>query len=122
VIADNRACVVDLARLLTRVSADQACGKSIPCRIGLRRLSEIADRAAEGVPRANDAQTAQDLAHDIAASALCDHERTATYALVSVLRSFRDELDDHLLRSTCAAGVCSPIAVTGGAASRGASA
>jgi NADH:ubiquinone oxidoreductase subunit F (NADH-binding) len=122
VIADSRACVVDLARLLTRFSADQACGKSIPCRIGLRRLAEIGDRAAAGTPRAGDAQLAADLSHDVAASALCDHERTATYALASVLRYFRPELDDHLLRSTCPAGVCTPIAVAGAAASRGASA
>jgi len=122
VIADERACIVDLARLLTRFSADQACGKSIPCRIGLRRLSEIGDRAAAGTPRAGDAQLAADLAHDVSASALCDHERTATYALATVLRYFRSELDDHLLRSTCPAGVCTPIAVAGGAASRGASA
>jgi len=122
VIADERACIVDLARLLTRFSADQACGKSIPCRIGLRRLSEIGDRAAAGTPRAGDAQLATDLTHDVAASALCDHERTATYALATVLRYFRSELDDHLLRSTCPAGVCTPIAVAGGAASRGASA
>jgi NADH:ubiquinone oxidoreductase subunit F (NADH-binding) len=120
VVADSRACIVDLARLLTRFSADQACGKSIPCRIGLRRLSEIGDRAAGGRPRANDPQVLADLAHDIDASALCDHERTATYAFVSVLRYFRSELDDHLLRSSCPAGVCTPIAV-GGAASRGAS-
>ncbi len=119
-IADERACVVDLARLLTRFTADQACGKSIPCRIGLRRLAEIGDRAAAGTPRAGDAQLLADLAHDVAASALCDHERTATFALASVLRHFRSELDDHLLRSTCPAGVCTPIAVAGGAASRGA--
>ncbi|HEY5630156.1 MAG TPA: NADH-ubiquinone oxidoreductase-F iron-sulfur binding region domain-containing protein [Candidatus Limnocylindrales bacterium] len=122
VIADDRACVVDLARLLTRFSADQACGKSIPCRIGLRRMSEIAERATAGTTRAGDAQLAADLAHDIEASALCDHERTATFALASVLRYFRTELDDHLLRSSCPAGVCTPIAVAGGAASRGASA
>jgi NADH-quinone oxidoreductase subunit F len=122
VIADDRACVVDLARILTRFSADQACGKSIPCRIGLRRLAEIGERAADGTSRAGDAQLADDLAHDITASALCDHERTATLALSSVLRYFRAELDDHLLRGTCPAGVCTPIAVAGGAASRGASA
>lgn len=122
VIADERACVVDLARLLTRFAADQACGKSIPCRIGLRRLSEIGDRAAAGTPRAGDAQLAADLAHDITASALCDHERTATFALASVLRYFRSELDEHLLRGTCPAGVCTPIRVSGTAASRGASA
>lgn len=116
-IADDRACVVDLARLLTRFASDAACGKSIPCRIGLRRLSEIGDRIAAGHPRAGDATLMTDLAHDIAASALCDHERLATLAFTSAMRHFRDEVDAHLLRSQCPAGVCSPIAV--GAGSQG---
>jgi len=119
VIADDRACIVDLARLLTRFAADQACGKTIPCRIGLRRLSEIGDRIAEGRPQPTDAALVLDLAHDIAASALCDHERTAVLPLTSGMRYFRSEIDDHLLRSTCPAGVCTPIAVTAGAATAG---
>jgi NADH:ubiquinone oxidoreductase subunit F (NADH-binding) len=119
VLVDDRACVVDLARILTRFAADSACGKSIPCRIGLRRLSEIGDRAADGRPKPTDAALLGDLAHDIAASALCDHERLATLPFTSALRHFRGELDDHLLRSRCPAGVCTPIAVGAAAASGG---
>jgi NADH:ubiquinone oxidoreductase subunit F (NADH-binding) len=116
VIADDRACVVDLARLLTRFSADEACGKSIPCRIGLRRLYEIGERVASGRPKPTDSALLADLAHDISASALCDHERLATLPFTSGMRYFRSELDDHLLRSSCPAGVCQPIAVAAGAA------
>ena len=119
VIADDRACVVDLARLLTKFSADAACGKSIPCRIGLRRLYEIGDRMASGVARPTDPTLLVDLAHDITASALCDHERLATRPFASAMRYFRSELDDHLLRSTCPAGVCTPIAVGAGATAAG---
>ena len=54
VVADDRACIVDLARLLTRFCAGEACGKTIPCRIGTRRLVEIADRVVEGRPRPTD--------------------------------------------------------------------
>jgi NADH:ubiquinone oxidoreductase subunit F (NADH-binding) len=111
VVADDQACIVDLARLLTRFCADQACGKTIPCRIGTRRLSEIVDRMAAGTPRPGDAALALDLASDIVGSALCDHERLATLPTTSAMRYFRPELDDHLLRSTCPAGVCHPIAV-----------
>lgn len=109
--ADERACVVDLAKLLTRFCADAACGKTIPCRIGTRRLAEIAERATDGRPRPTDVQLLQDLGHDVVGSALCDHERLTTLPLESVLRYFRPELDEHLLRSTCPAGVCHPIAV-----------
>jgi len=117
VVADDRACVVDLARLLTRFCASEACGKTIPCRIGTRRLVEIADRVIDGRPRPTDLTLLTDLSADIVASALCDHERLTTFPLLSGMRYFRSELDDHLLRSSCPAGVCHPIAVAAGAAS-----
>ncbi len=114
VVADDRACVVDLARLLTRFCASEACGKTIPCRIGTRRIAEIADRIVEGRPRQNDLGILADLSADIVGSALCDHERLATLPLESGMRYFKSELDDHLLRSSCPAGVCQPIAVAAG--------
>jgi len=116
VAADKRACIVDLARLLTRYCADEACGKTIPCRIGLRRVSEIGDRVATGLPRPTDVQLLADLSSDIVESALCDHERLATLPFMSGMRYFRSELDEHILRSSCPAGVCRPIAVAAGGA------
>jgi NADH:ubiquinone oxidoreductase subunit F (NADH-binding) len=115
VVADERACVVDLARLLTAFCADEACGKSIPCRIGTRRIVEIGDRFTSGRPRPTDINLLADLSHDIVESALCDHERLTTLPFASAMRYFRSELDDHILRSSCPAGVCHPIAVAGAA-------
>jgi NADH:ubiquinone oxidoreductase subunit F (NADH-binding) len=115
VAADSRACVVDLGRLLTRYCADEACGKTIPCRIGLRRVSEIGDRFATGLPKPTDVQLLADLSSDIVGSGLCDHERLATLPLASGMRYFRGELDEHILRSSCPAGVCRPVAVASAA-------
>jgi NADH-quinone oxidoreductase subunit F len=110
VIIDQNSCVVDLAAVLTRFCADEACGKTIPCRIGLRRLAEIGARICEGQPRGDEIGRLTDLSIDIVGSALCDHERRATLALLSVVRYFRDELDAHILRNTCPAGICQPKA------------
>ena len=110
VVLDQHSCVVDLAAVLTRFCADEACGKTIPCRIGLRRLAEIGARICEGQPRGDEISRLTDLSVDIVGSALCDHERRATLALLSVVRYFRDELDAHLLRNTCPAGICQPKA------------
>jgi NADH:ubiquinone oxidoreductase subunit F (NADH-binding) len=112
VVIDQHSCVVDLAAVLTRFCADEACGKTIPCRIGLRRLSEIGARFCDGQPRGDDVTRLLDLSHDIVESALCDHERRATLALQSVVRYFRDELDAHILRNSCPAGICHPKAET----------
>jgi NADH:ubiquinone oxidoreductase subunit F (NADH-binding) len=110
VVLDQHTCVVDLAAVLTRFCADEACGKTIPCRIGLRRLAEIGARICEGQPRGDEVTRLTDLAADVTASALCDHERRATLALLSVVRYFRDELDAHIVRNTCPAGICQPKA------------
>ena len=110
VVIDQHTCVVDLAAVLTRFCADEACGKTIPCRIGLRRLAEIGARFCDGQPRGDDVTRLMDLSHDIVESALCDHERRATLALQSVVRYFRDELDAHILRNSCPAGICHPKA------------
>ena len=108
-VADDRACVVDLARVLTRFCADEACGKTIPCRIGTARLAEIGERMSAGTSRANDLQLATDLSDDIVGSALCDHERLATLPLMSGLRYFGPEVEAHVERGECPTGVCRPI-------------
>ncbi len=110
VAVDQSSCIVDLASVLTRFCADEACGKTIPCRIGLRRLAEIGARICEGQPRGDELTRLADLSSDIVESALCDHERRATLALRSVVRYFRDELDAHIVRNTCPAGICQPKA------------
>jgi NADH:ubiquinone oxidoreductase subunit F (NADH-binding) len=116
VVADERACIVDLARLLTAFCAGEACGKTIPCRIGTRRIAEIGDRFTSGRPRPTDLNLLLDLSHDVVESALCDHERLTTLPFATAMRYFRSELDDHILRSSCPAGVCHPIAVSGSVA------
>ncbi len=118
VAVDETTCVVDLARLLVRYGADEACGKTIPCRIGLRRLAEIGERFAAGTARPTDPQLLEDLAADCAASALCDHERVAPNPLRTAMRYFRPEIDDHIVRGVCPAGVCSPIRLAAAAHGR----
>ncbi|MEK6720520.1 MAG: NADH-ubiquinone oxidoreductase-F iron-sulfur binding region domain-containing protein [Chloroflexota bacterium] len=115
IAVDDRTCIVDLARILTRYCADESCGKTIPCRIGTRRLSEIGDRIAAGTTGPTDLDRMTDLSADIVASALCDHERLATLPFTSGMRYFSDELEAHIARSSCPAGVCHPIAVAVGA-------
>ncbi|MGP1674796.1 MAG: NADH-ubiquinone oxidoreductase-F iron-sulfur binding region domain-containing protein [Candidatus Limnocylindrales bacterium] len=93
VAVDDRTDLLELVGVLTRFCSNEACGKSIPCRIGTKRLAEIVARREAGLSRPVDAQLATDLAHDIVASALCDHERLATLPLMSGMRYFGSEFD-----------------------------
>ncbi|HEY4633057.1 MAG TPA: NADH-ubiquinone oxidoreductase-F iron-sulfur binding region domain-containing protein [Candidatus Limnocylindrales bacterium] len=92
-VVDDRADLVELIGVLTRFCSNEACGKSIPCRIGTRRLAEIVARRATGLATPADRALAADLASDIVGSALCDHERLATLPLTSGMRYFESEFD-----------------------------
>jgi len=62
-----------------------------------------------GTSRAGDIQLATDLSDDIVGSGMCDHERLATLPLMSGLRYFGPEVEAHVERGECPAGVCHPI-------------
>lgn len=115
-VVDERACIVDMASLMTRYLNDEACGKTIPCRIGLRRLAEIGDRFTSGRPRPTDAQLMEDLCADTRDAALCALESSATNPLLSGMRYFPSEFEAHIVRGECPAGVCQPLRVAAGAA------
>ncbi len=111
-VVDQRACLVELGRLMERFMSDESCGKCIPCRIGTRRLYEIADRATAGRPRPADPQLLLDLSADVRDGSLCGHGILAPNPLTSGMRYFRDEFDAHFSAGTCPAGVCQPLRVT----------
>ena len=104
-------CLVEMATTLERFLSDEACGKTIPCRIGLRRLYEMGQRATLGLARPDDAKNLVDLGNDIRAAALCGLEYRAPNVFLTGMRFFADEFDQHLSHGTCPAGVCNPVRV-----------
>ena len=112
---------------LRRGPGPAADARSAPTRRAARRSPAGSARAgsprsatgiATGGPRPTDLEAPRRPQPTTSSrSALCDHERLATLPFASAMRYFRSELDDHILRSTCPAGVCHPIAVAAGAAS-----
>jgi NADH:ubiquinone oxidoreductase subunit F (NADH-binding) len=113
---DGSSCIVDLATLMTRFLNDEACGKTIPCRIGTRRMAELGDGFCTGRSRPTDPDLLRSLASDVRDAALCGLEATAINPLLSGMRYFPQEFEDHILRSTCPAGVCHPLRVAAAAA------
>jgi NADH:ubiquinone oxidoreductase subunit F (NADH-binding) len=112
---DDSSCLVDVATLMTRYLNDQACGKTIPCRIGTRRLAELGGGICAGLARPTDPGLIEDLARDVRDGALCALEGDAGNPLRSGMRYFAEEFEDHIVRGTCPAGVCQPVGAVGAA-------
>jgi NADH:ubiquinone oxidoreductase subunit F (NADH-binding) len=111
VVVDESTCIVDMATLLLRYLSDESCGKTIPCRIGVRRLYELGQRATTGLSKPTDAALVQTLAADVRDGALCGLERLAPNPFLTGMRYFSDEFQAHFERGECPAGVCTPVGV-----------
>ena len=112
---DESACLVDVATLMTRYLNDNACGKTIPCRIGTRRLAELGSGLCTGHARPSDAGLLTDLAADVHDAAMCGLEADAANPLLSVMRYFAPEFEAHAVGGECPAGVCQPLSLAGAA-------
>jgi NADH:ubiquinone oxidoreductase subunit F (NADH-binding) len=109
VALDDGVCLFEMATLLQRFLSDESCGKTIPCRIGVRRMYEIGHRATEGLARPTDPQLLLDLAADVRDGGMCGLERLAPNPFLSGMRYFAQEFEDHFVRRTCPAGVCAQL-------------
>ena len=108
---DDSTCLVDLATLMTRYLNDQACGKTIPCRIGTRRLAELGGGICVGHGRPSDAALVVGPGARTSATRRSAAWRPdASNPLLSGMRYFASEFEDHIVRGRCPAGVCQPVA------------
>jgi NADH-quinone oxidoreductase subunit F len=106
IVMDENTCMVDLARFFMDFIQDESCGKCPPCRIGSKRMLEILQRIVEGKGEAGDIDQLIELGERIRESALCGLGQTAPNPVLSTLRFFRDEYEEHIKYKHCRAGVC----------------
>ncbi len=111
IVADSSTCMVDLARYFLSFTQEESCGKCVPCRIGTKRMLEILTRICAGEGEAEDLERLEVLAADIKAGSLCALGGTAPNPVLTTMKYFREEYEDHILRHRCAAGVC-PALIT----------
>ncbi|MBI5639883.1 MAG: NADH-quinone oxidoreductase subunit NuoF [Nitrospirae bacterium] len=106
VVMDDNTCMVGTAKFFLGFTADESCGKCVPCRVGTRILLDILTDITEGKGREEDMATLEDLGRDIIATSLCGLGQTAPNPVLTTLRYFRDEYESHIRHKWCKAGVC----------------
>ncbi|HSW56816.1 MAG TPA: NADH-quinone oxidoreductase subunit NuoF [Dehalococcoidales bacterium] len=106
VVMDRDTCMVDTARFFLEFTQAESCGKCVPCRIGTKRMFELLTKITEGRGVAEDVEILSELAEGISTTALCGLGQSAPNPILSTIRYFRDEYDEHIKNHRCRAGVC----------------
>lgn len=109
IILDEDTCMVDIAKFYLEFTADESCGKCTPCRIGTKRLLQLLTKITEGKGKEEDIAKIEELASHMKQSSLCALGQSAPNPVLSTLRYFRSEYENHIAHKTCDAGVCKAL-------------
>ena len=105
VVLSESNCMVDVARYFLSFSCGQSCGKCTFCRIGTRRMLDILDKLCSGKAEPDDINKLEQLALNIKKKALCGLGKTAPNPVLTTLKYFREEYEEHV-NGICKTGTC----------------
>ncbi|MFH1756660.1 MAG: NADH-quinone oxidoreductase subunit NuoF [Pseudomonadota bacterium] len=109
IVLDEGTCMVDVAKYFVHFLREESCGKCLPCREGLKRMGEILDGITAGKGNGKSLSLLEELAQVVADTSLCGLGKTAPNPVLSALKYFRSEFEDHIDRKRCPAGVCTSL-------------
>ncbi|MCD7900192.1 MAG: 4Fe-4S binding protein [Bacteroides sp.] len=105
VVLSESDCMVDVARYFLSFTCDQSCGKCTFCRVGIRRMLDILDKICSGKASMEDIDKLEELALNIKKSSLCGLGKTAPNPVLTTLKYFRHEYEEHV-NGECKTGTC----------------
>lgn len=106
IVMDEEDCMVDVAQYFLDFTQEESCGKCTFCRVGTKRMLEILERITSGGGEREDLEKLRQLAPRIKQHSLCGLGQTAPNPVLTTLRYFEDEYEQHIDEETCPAGVC----------------
>ena len=109
IVMNEDKCAVDMARFFMDFCQDESCGKCTPCREGTKRMLDILTNITQGKGKEGDIELLEEMAEVIKNAALCGLGQTAPNPVLSTLRYFRNEYEDHIRNHRCSAAVCTAL-------------
>ncbi len=109
IVLDDKSCMVDIAKFYIDFMVDESCGKCTPCREGTIQMYEILNNITSGKAKLEDLDLLEELAISTVNTSLCGLGQTAPNPILSTLKYFRHEYEEHILNKKCEASVCKDL-------------
>ncbi|AKL98114.1 NAD-dependent FeFe-hydrogenase 51kDa NADH dehydrogenase component [Endomicrobium proavitum] len=109
IIIDEDSCMVNLAKYFIEFTQSESCGKCVPCREGTTRMYELLTRITEGEGKDGDIERLENLGDMMKKSSLCGLGQSAPNPVLSTIKNFRQEYEEHVLLKKCRAKVCEKL-------------
>jgi NADPH-dependent glutamate synthase beta subunit-like oxidoreductase len=102
-------CPIDMALNFLRLCHAQTCGKCVPCRIGLGQLTNMLQDVLDGRATMRDLHHIEETAQAIVDTADCAIGIEAAQLVLTGVRGFRDDYEEHILRHRCLGSLKNPV-------------
>ena len=109
VVMDEDNCMVDVAKYFLSFCQSESCGKCPPCRIGTYQMLQILDRITSGKGEEGDIERLEKIGKLVKAGALCGLGNSAPNPVLTTIRYFREEYEEHIRDKYCRAKTCSGL-------------
>jgi NADH-quinone oxidoreductase subunit F len=109
VVMDQDNCMVDVARYFLEFNASESCGKCTPCREGLAQALAILTKITQGEATHDDLTLLEQLSQTIKDTSICALGQTAPNPILTTLKYFRHEYEEHIREKRCHAGACEAL-------------
>ncbi len=109
IVMDEDTCVVDMTRYFLTFTQAESCGKCVPCRVGTRQMLMILQRITNGEGEPGDIELLQRLATTVKSGSLCGLGQTAPNPVLTTIRYFLNEYENHIHKKICPALVCKAL-------------
>jgi ferredoxin len=106
IVMDSHNCMVDVARYFISFLMEESCGKCTPCREGLKQMLAILNDITNGNGDESHLTLMEDLCRTMASASLCGLGQSAANPVLSTLKYFRQEYEQHIQEKKCPALVC----------------
>lgn len=106
VVMDEDTCMVDVAKYFLSFTQAESCGKCPPCRIGTYQMLQILEKITSGNGEQGDIEELERLGRLVIAGSLCGLGKSAPNPVLTTIRYFRDEYEEHIHENYCRAKVC----------------
>lgn len=109
IVMDETTCMVDMARYFLDFTRKESCGKCNYCRVGTMRMLEILERITHGQGKDGDIELLEELAIKIKDGSMCGLGQTAPNPVLTTIKYFRNEYEDHIYNKKCTAKSCKDL-------------
>jgi len=109
IVMDETTCMVDMARYFLDFTRKESCGKCNYCRVGTKRMLEVLERITQGKGKDGDIELLDELAQKIKDGSMCMLGGTAPNPVLTTIKYFRNEYEDHIYHKKCTAKSCKAL-------------